>query len=145
MPVVLGISLLYRESKQVIEYEEDETNADTPFYLPNSTFDLNFLVSLDDAVREVLHTIVGHIENVTAEALNDDGKEVRDEGDVRLKETEMLIKLRQCILASLNSTNVDVRLAGVQILTLYTGQPDVFKCKKEAGQGADLNFVHWSA
>jgi hypothetical protein len=91
MPVVLGIGLLYRESKRVIEYEEDEADPNTPFYLPGSAFDLNFLVSLDDAVREVLQTIVGHIENVTREAFNNDWMEVDYEGDVGLKETEMLI------------------------------------------------------
>ncbi|KAG2090189.1 uncharacterized protein F5147DRAFT_780365 [Suillus discolor] len=86
MPVVLGIGLLYRESKRVIEYEEDEADPNTPFYLPHSAIDLQFLATLDDAVREVLCSVVGHIERLTKEGLSDEDEKVRlvvdDEGVV---------------------------------------------------------------
>ncbi|KAG1786233.1 uncharacterized protein HD556DRAFT_1313675 [Suillus plorans] len=76
MPVILGIGLLYRESKRVIEYEEDEADPNTPFYLPHSAIDLQFLVALDEAVREVLFSVVGQIERLNKEGLSD---EVEDE------------------------------------------------------------------
>ncbi|KAG2068005.1 hypothetical protein BDR04DRAFT_1120050 [Suillus decipiens] len=77
MPVVLGIGLLYRESKHIIEYDEDEAGPNTPFYLPHSVIDLQFLVSLDNAVWEVLLAVVEHIERLTKEGLSDeDEKEV---------------------------------------------------------------------
>ncbi|KAG0691937.1 hypothetical protein DFH29DRAFT_883403, partial [Suillus ampliporus] len=72
MPVVLVIGLLYRESKRVIEYEEDEADPNTPSYLPHSIFDLQFLVALDNAVREVLFPIVGHIERLMKEGLDNE-------------------------------------------------------------------------
>ncbi|KAG0703423.1 hypothetical protein DFH29DRAFT_998562 [Suillus ampliporus] len=72
MPVVLGIGLLYRESKRVIEYEEDEADPNTPSYLPHSIFDLQFLVALDNAVREVLFSVVGHIERLMKEGLDNE-------------------------------------------------------------------------
>ncbi|KAG1840119.1 hypothetical protein C8R48DRAFT_679662 [Suillus tomentosus] len=77
MPVVLGIGLLYRESKRVIEYGEDEADPNTPFYLPHSAIDLQFLVALDEAVQEVLCSVVGQIERLNKEALSDDDEEVR--------------------------------------------------------------------
>ncbi|KAG2072048.1 hypothetical protein BDR04DRAFT_1117272 [Suillus decipiens] len=75
MPVVLGIGLLYRESKHVIEYEEDEAGPNTPFYLPHSVIDLQFLVSLDNAVQEVLLAVVEHIERLTKEGLGDEDED----------------------------------------------------------------------
>ncbi|KAG1846293.1 hypothetical protein F4604DRAFT_1688437 [Suillus subluteus] len=92
MPVVLGIELLYRESKQVIEYEEDEADPNTPFYLPSSALDLQFLVALDDAVREVLATVVGHIERITKESFSDEDQEQGDEDEVRNREMEMAVE-----------------------------------------------------
>ncbi|KAG2150755.1 uncharacterized protein EDB93DRAFT_1103449 [Suillus bovinus] len=79
MPVVLGIGLLYRESKRVMKFEEDEANSNTPAYLPGSVFDLQFLVALDDAVREVLANIIEHIERLTKDALSEDD-DVEDNG-----------------------------------------------------------------
>ncbi|KAG2073656.1 hypothetical protein BDR04DRAFT_1116256 [Suillus decipiens] len=77
MPVVLEIGLLYRESKHVIEHEEDEAGPNTPFYLPHFVIDLQFLVSLYNAVQEVLLAVVEHIERLTKEGLSDeDEKEV---------------------------------------------------------------------
>ncbi|KAG1849445.1 hypothetical protein DFJ58DRAFT_842652 [Suillus subalutaceus] len=52
--VVLGLGLLFRECKQVIEYEEDEAPLDTPAYLANSVFNISFLHLLEEAVPEVL-------------------------------------------------------------------------------------------
>ncbi|KAG0692864.1 hypothetical protein DFH29DRAFT_1008017 [Suillus ampliporus] len=72
MPVVLGIGLLYRESKWVIEYEEDEADPNMPSYLPHSIFDLQFLVALDNAVWEVLFSVVGHIERLMKEGLDNE-------------------------------------------------------------------------
>ncbi|KAG1904005.1 uncharacterized protein F5891DRAFT_977516 [Suillus fuscotomentosus] len=77
MPVVLEIGLLYRESKRVIEYEEDEADPNTPFYLPHSAIDLQFLVALDEAVREVLFSVVGQIERLNKEGLSDEDEEMR--------------------------------------------------------------------
>ncbi|KAG1895264.1 uncharacterized protein F5891DRAFT_1194321 [Suillus fuscotomentosus] len=77
MPVVLGIGLLYRESKHVIEYEEDEANPNTPFYLPHSAIDLQFLVALDEAVQEVLCSVVSQIERLNKEALSDNDEKMR--------------------------------------------------------------------
>ncbi|KAG1863662.1 hypothetical protein F4604DRAFT_1929062 [Suillus subluteus] len=88
MPVVLGIGLLYRESKRVIEFEEDEAASNTPSYLPGSVFDLQFLVALDHTVQEVLSKIVEHIERLTKEALDEDD-DIQDEGEVGNKETEI--------------------------------------------------------
>ncbi|KAG2126563.1 uncharacterized protein EDB93DRAFT_1257511, partial [Suillus bovinus] len=79
MPVVLGIGLLYRESKRVMKFEEDEAKSNTPAYLPGSVFDLQFLVALDDAVREVLANIIEHIERLTKNALSEDD-DVEDNG-----------------------------------------------------------------
>ncbi|KAG1729106.1 uncharacterized protein EDB91DRAFT_1253201 [Suillus paluster] len=77
MPVILGIGLLYRESKRVIEYEEDEADPNTPFYLPGSAFDLEVLVSLDQVVRQVLATVVEHIEKLAKGGLGEvPGEEV---------------------------------------------------------------------
>ncbi|KAG1883111.1 hypothetical protein F4604DRAFT_1678020 [Suillus subluteus] len=75
MPVVLGVGLLYRESKRVIEYEEDEADSNTPSYLPHSAIDLQFLVALDNAVREVLFSVIGHIERLTKEGLTDEDED----------------------------------------------------------------------
>ncbi|KAG1852692.1 hypothetical protein F4604DRAFT_1933566 [Suillus subluteus] len=75
MPVVLGVGLLYRESKRVIEYEEDEADPNMPSYLPHSAIDLQFLVALDNAVQEVLFSVVGHIERLTKEGLTDEDKD----------------------------------------------------------------------
>ncbi|KAG1808383.1 uncharacterized protein BJ212DRAFT_1485013 [Suillus subaureus] len=74
------LGLLYRESKSVIEYEEDEADPNTPFYLPGSAFNLEFLVSLDQVVK--------HIEKLTKEALGEDGNEVTKEEVVFTKEKE---------------------------------------------------------
>src|SRR6267154_654199 len=87
MPVVLGIGLLYRESKCVIEFEEDEADPNTPFYVPGSAFDLQFLVSLDRVVQQVLCTVVQHIEKLTKEALGEDNN-MEDEDEVGNKVTE---------------------------------------------------------
>ncbi|KAG1884556.1 hypothetical protein F4604DRAFT_1676680 [Suillus subluteus] len=75
MPVVLGVGLLYRESKRVIEYEEDEADPNTPSYLPHSAIDLQFLVALDNAVQEVLFSVIGHIERLTKEGLTDEDED----------------------------------------------------------------------
>ncbi|KAG1721765.1 hypothetical protein EDD22DRAFT_854317 [Suillus occidentalis] len=72
MPVVLGLGLLHRESKRVMEYEEDEAHPNTPFYLPGSAFDLQFLVALDGAVKTVFCKVVENIERLTAEELGPD-------------------------------------------------------------------------
>ncbi|KAG2069419.1 hypothetical protein BDR04DRAFT_1156621 [Suillus decipiens] len=66
MPVILKLGLLYRESKRVIEFEEDEADPNTPSYLPNSAFNLQFLVALNCAVADVLSVVVEHIERLTA-------------------------------------------------------------------------------
>ncbi|KAG1742041.1 hypothetical protein EDB19DRAFT_1907804 [Suillus lakei] len=65
MPVILGIGLLYRESKRVIEFEEDEADPNMPFYLP----------------------VVKHIEKLTKEALGEDNN-VEDEDEVGNKVME---------------------------------------------------------
>ncbi|KAG1831093.1 hypothetical protein EV424DRAFT_1343218 [Suillus variegatus] len=77
MPVVLGIGLLYRQSKHVIEYEEDEADPNTPFYLPHSAIDLQFLVALDEAVQEVLFSVIGQIKRLNKEGLSDENEEMR--------------------------------------------------------------------
>ncbi|KAG1747838.1 uncharacterized protein EDB91DRAFT_1079544 [Suillus paluster] len=92
MPVILGIGLLYRESKRVIEFEEDEADPNTPFYLPGSAFDLQFLVSLDHVVQEVLCTVVEHIEKLTKEALGkDNNMEDEDEVGNKVMEEEVVV------------------------------------------------------
>ncbi|KAG1769702.1 hypothetical protein EV702DRAFT_1202730 [Suillus placidus] len=58
MPVVLGLGLLHRESNRVIEFVEDKADPNTPFYLPGSAFDLQFLVALDGAVNTVFCNVV---------------------------------------------------------------------------------------
>ncbi|KAG2112713.1 uncharacterized protein F5147DRAFT_771253 [Suillus discolor] len=60
--VVLGLGMLFRECKRVIEYEEDEAPLDTPAYLANFVFDLSFLHLLEGAVSDVLSSVVGIIE-----------------------------------------------------------------------------------
>ncbi|KAG1805170.1 uncharacterized protein BJ212DRAFT_1304134 [Suillus subaureus] len=92
MPVILGIGLLYRESKHVIEYEEDEADPNMPFYLPYSAFDLEFLVSLDQVVSQVKCTVVEHIEKLTKEALGEDNN-MEDEDEVGNKVTEEEVDL----------------------------------------------------
>ncbi|KAG1732520.1 hypothetical protein EDB19DRAFT_1912033 [Suillus lakei] len=87
MPVILGIGLLYRESKHVIEFEEDEADPNMPFYLPGSAFDLQFLVSLNHVVQQVLCIVVEHIEKLTKEALGEDNN-MEDEDEVGNKVTE---------------------------------------------------------
>ncbi|KAG0693145.1 hypothetical protein DFH29DRAFT_881674 [Suillus ampliporus] len=92
MPVILGIGLLYRESKRVIEYEEDEADPNTPFYLPGSAFDLEVLVSLDQVVRQVLATVVEHIEKLAKGGLGEvPGEEVvltKGKEKAKAKETQ---------------------------------------------------------
>lgn len=61
----------------MIEYEEDEADPNTPFYLPHSAIDLQFLVTLDEAVWEVLFSVVGQIERLNKEGLSDENEEMR--------------------------------------------------------------------
>ncbi|KAG1818403.1 hypothetical protein EV424DRAFT_1347668 [Suillus variegatus] len=60
--VVLGLGMLFRECKRVIEYEEDEAPLDTSAYLANFVFDLSFLHLLEGVVSDVLSSVVGIIE-----------------------------------------------------------------------------------
>ncbi|KAG1859418.1 hypothetical protein C8R48DRAFT_774754 [Suillus tomentosus] len=60
--VVLGLGMLYMECKRVIKYEEDKAPSDTPAYLANSVFNLSFLHLLEEAVSDVLSSVVGIIE-----------------------------------------------------------------------------------
>ncbi|KAG2066058.1 hypothetical protein BDR04DRAFT_1160688 [Suillus decipiens] len=57
------------------KYEEDEAGPNTPFYLPHSFIDLQFLVSLDNAVQEVLLAVVEHIERLMKEGLGDEDED----------------------------------------------------------------------
>jgi hypothetical protein len=51
--VVLGLGLLLRDSKCVMEYEEEEADPDTPSYLSGSVLDLQFILKIDSAISHV--------------------------------------------------------------------------------------------
>lgn len=75
---VLGIGLMLRDCKRVIEYEEDEALPDTPSYLANSFMDLNCMIKLEGHRANLLCTIVGLIE-VAMEANIDEDEEVKED------------------------------------------------------------------
>ncbi|KAG2067039.1 hypothetical protein BDR04DRAFT_1159583 [Suillus decipiens] len=75
-----------------MEYKEDEADPNTPFYLPSSALDLQFLVTLDGAVSEVLSNIIEHIERLTKETLSDVDQEQGDEDKVRNRERGMEVE-----------------------------------------------------
>ncbi|KAG2137106.1 uncharacterized protein EDB93DRAFT_1253722 [Suillus bovinus] len=60
--VVLGLGLILRDCKRVIEYEEDEAPPGTPIYLASSIMDLQCMIKVDNAIRHTLCAIVGLIE-----------------------------------------------------------------------------------
>ncbi|KAG1830728.1 hypothetical protein DFJ58DRAFT_848381 [Suillus subalutaceus] len=60
--VVLGLGLLLRDCKRVMEYEEDEAHPDAPYYLPISVLDLQIILKVDSAISHVTGTVVGLIE-----------------------------------------------------------------------------------
>ena len=63
MPVVLGLGLLLRDFKRVLEYEEDEASPDsTPSYIPGSMMNLEFSITVNAAIQEVFQQITGLID-----------------------------------------------------------------------------------
>jgi hypothetical protein len=60
-------------------------------YLPHSTLDLQLLVALDNAVWEVLFSVVGHIKRLTKESLPDEDKEMGDNDEGGDKEMQMMV------------------------------------------------------
>jgi hypothetical protein len=59
MPVILGLGLLFRDIKRVLEYEEDEAGPDTPSYIADSRMDLIFSLAVDAAAQEVFQQVTG--------------------------------------------------------------------------------------
>jgi len=62
MPVVLGLGLLLRDFKRVLEYEEDEAGPDTPSYIQGSMMNLVFSIAVDAAIQEVFQQVTGLID-----------------------------------------------------------------------------------
>ncbi|KAG1883236.1 hypothetical protein F4604DRAFT_1677596 [Suillus subluteus] len=60
--VVLGLGLILRDCKHVIEYEEDEALPGTPFYLASSIMDLQCMLQVDSIVSYTASEVVGLIE-----------------------------------------------------------------------------------
>ncbi|KAG2050551.1 hypothetical protein BDR06DRAFT_1064676 [Suillus hirtellus] len=60
--VVLGLGLILRDCKRVIEYEEDEALPGTPSYLASSIMDLQCMIKVDRAISDAASSIVGLIE-----------------------------------------------------------------------------------
>ncbi|KAG1873079.1 hypothetical protein F4604DRAFT_1681149 [Suillus subluteus] len=60
--VVLGLGLILRDCKRVIEYEEDEALPGTPFYLASSIMDLQCMLQVDSIVSYTASEVVGLIE-----------------------------------------------------------------------------------
>ncbi|KAG1850129.1 hypothetical protein F4604DRAFT_1687212 [Suillus subluteus] len=70
--VVLGLRLLLRDCKHVMEYEEDEAHPDALYYLPISVLDLQIILKVDSAISHVAGTVVGLIELAMRAGLPDD-------------------------------------------------------------------------
>lgn len=62
MPVILGLGLLLRDIKCVLEYEEDEAGPDTPSYIADSQMDLVFSLAVDAAILEVFQQVTSLID-----------------------------------------------------------------------------------
>ncbi|KAG1794445.1 uncharacterized protein HD556DRAFT_1443011 [Suillus plorans] len=60
--VVLGLGLILRDCKRVIEYEEEEALPGTPSYLASSIMDLQCMIKVDSAISHTASSIVGLIE-----------------------------------------------------------------------------------
>ncbi|KAG1801990.1 uncharacterized protein BJ212DRAFT_1304913 [Suillus subaureus] len=60
--VVLGLGMILRDCKRVIEYEEDEAPPGTPSYLASSNLDLQCIIKVDDAISHMVCKVVGLIE-----------------------------------------------------------------------------------
>ncbi|KAG0702161.1 hypothetical protein DFH29DRAFT_875337 [Suillus ampliporus] len=67
--VILGLGLLLRDCKCIMEYEEDEALHDTPSYLASSFCDITCMVKVDRAVCDVKSRIMGLIEVASKAAL----------------------------------------------------------------------------
>ncbi|KAG2046526.1 hypothetical protein BDR06DRAFT_977442 [Suillus hirtellus] len=79
--VVLGLGLILRDCKRVIEYEEDEALPGTPSYLASSIMDLQYMIKVDRAISDAASSIVGLIElamKVTSDNLYDS-----NQGEIR--------------------------------------------------------------
>ncbi|KAG1819994.1 hypothetical protein EV424DRAFT_1347324 [Suillus variegatus] len=60
--VVLGLGLILRDCKRVIEYEEEEALPGTPSYLASLIMDLQCMIKVDSAISHTASSIVGLIE-----------------------------------------------------------------------------------
>lgn len=93
--VVLGLGLLLRDCKRVMEYEEDEAHPDTPSYLAISVLDLQSILKVDGAISHVAGTVVGLIELTMRASLSNGGnqeeemKEANDEKDQEDEDVQM--------------------------------------------------------
>jgi hypothetical protein len=89
---VLGLGLMLRDCKRVIEYEEDEALPGTPSYLANSFLDLECMTKVDAARADLKCTIVGLIENATRSTLygdeEDEDREEEKDGEDKEKDGE---------------------------------------------------------
>ncbi|KAG1866759.1 hypothetical protein F4604DRAFT_1928056 [Suillus subluteus] len=79
--VVLGLGLLLRDCKCVMEYKEDEAHPDAPYYLPISVLDLQIILKVESAISHIAGTVVGLIElAMRADLPNDSDQEEEMQG-----------------------------------------------------------------
>ncbi|KAG2062909.1 hypothetical protein BDR04DRAFT_1164491 [Suillus decipiens] len=73
--VVLGLGMILRDCKHVIEYEEDEAPPGTPSCLASSNLDLQCIIMVDDAISHMACQVVGLIKVAmkAASGHSDDG------------------------------------------------------------------------
>ncbi|KAG1837483.1 hypothetical protein F4604DRAFT_1692201 [Suillus subluteus] len=87
--VVLGLGLLLRDCKRIMEYEEDEAHPDAPYYLPISVLDLQIILKVNSTISHVAGTVVGLIELAMRAGLpNDSNQEEEMQGANSEKDQE---------------------------------------------------------
>jgi hypothetical protein len=60
--VILGLSLILRNYKHIIEYEKDKALHKTPFYMASSIMDLQCITKVNKVVSHTASKVVGLVE-----------------------------------------------------------------------------------